>query len=163
MDSPGRATLCPVCWERSGAAEAALPPFQDGAGEGSAPLFPSPHDTVMLSEGGRPSRNTLAQPDAPNCTREFLSGADGFSRKSHALPRVFGKVLPARVDALDYGYLLRAPPSFQLLLPADGLQNVVEALIVDQAMAVIFAGKSRNFATLVLQHATGKTAGHTNI
>ena len=46
------------------------------------------------SEGPAP-----AQPDAGDWPGEFLSSADGFPRKRHALPGVLGKVLPTNAVA----------------------------------------------------------------
>ena len=91
------------------------------------------------------------------------SSLEGLSPEAHFAPPMFGEVLPARIGFFDQRNFLFAPPAFELLFPADRVQNVAEGLIVDQAMDFIFFGKAFNGIHLVLRDATINVASDANI
>jgi hypothetical protein len=64
---------------------------------------------------------------------------------------MLSEILPPRILRFDQRDFLDPQPAFQLFLSSDGSVHVVEAFVVDQAVAMILAGESLDFAGLVLQ------------
>src|SRR5574340_262708 len=104
---------------------------------------------VILSEGARPSRRTPARPKPHASVAPLLP--DRLIRKRHFASPALGQVFPARVHPLDEGDFLLPSPPFQLLLPADGFQNVVEFLVIHQPVAFVLAGETLKLTALVLR------------
>src|SRR5262249_37611466 len=69
--------------------------------------------------------------------------------KSHFPAPIFGQVLPARVDHLNQSNLLFPAPALDLLLARNGHLHVLVALVVNEAMALIFLGEPFNGASSI--------------
>ncbi len=63
-----------------------------------------------------------------------------------------GEVIPGWVFLFDQGYLLCPVPVFQFFFAVDGVQDVGEVLVVDEAAYVVFGGVgSWSFFSVLLQ------------
>jgi len=71
--------------------------------------------------------------------------------------------LPTRIELLYQGDFLFPPPALDLLLARDGRLHVLVALIVNQAMALIFLGKAFDGVVFMLVNAAIKESGDTYI
>ncbi len=71
--------------------------------------------------------------------------------------------MPSRVQLLDQANLLLPAPALELLFTANGDLYVLEALIVDQAVALIFLRKAFNGIVLVLMDALLEEARDPNV
>src|ERR1700683_779686 len=91
------------------------------------------------------------------------SPIDRFSRKRHLRAPLLRQVFPSRILRIDQSHLLRPYPALQLLLAADGLVNVVKALVIYQPVATILAGEPFHISSLVFQRPTVDAICHANV
>src|SRR6266852_3304509 len=109
-----------------------------------------------------PSARPIAEPMQGILTA--LSPAlDRFSCKRHRRFPLLSQIFPARILRLNQRSLLRSSPAFQLFLTSNGLVNVIKALVVNQPIAVIFAGKSFALSPLMFQCAPVDAVRHANV
>jgi hypothetical protein len=76
--------------------------------------------------------------------------ANSLAGEHHFCAKFLGQIRPARIHELNQRNLLRAPPTLQLLFTVDRFSNLIEALPINQPIAMIFARKTFDLSALVL-------------
>src|ERR1035438_1094365 len=92
-----------------------------------------------------------------------LSAFQWLSREQHLRSPFLGQIFPSWILRFDQDNFLDPQPAFQFLLPSNCPVNVVEAFVVDQAVAMVLASEALDFAALMLQGATVDAVGHTDV
>ena len=87
----------------------------------------------------------------------------GFAREQQLGSPLLGQILPPWISSFNQSNFLAPQPSLQFFLSSDSAVNIVEALVVDQAVAVIFAGKALDVSALMLERSTVDAVGHTDV
>ena len=91
------------------------------------------------------------------------SSTQGLSPESRFPSPVFCQVQPPWIHLLDQEDPFFATPTLDLLFPVYGLLHVLMALVVDQAMALVFLGKAFDRVVFVLMNALVDKAGDAGI
>jgi hypothetical protein len=74
-----------------------------------------------------------------------------------------GQVIPCWVFLFDEGYLLCSVPVFQFFFAVDGVQDVGEVLVVDEAAYVVFGCVGSGSLFSVLLYAEANVVGETYV
>src|SRR3990172_11792095 len=76
---------------------------------------------------------------------------------------VFGQISEFRVQNADQGDLLFAAPVFYLLLPGNGVPDIVCLFGVDEPPDVVSGGKAVNHFSAMLNHASREVIGDARV
>lgn len=93
----------------------------------------------------------------------FSSALYGFARKGHLRSPLLREIFPPWILRLDQSNLLRSRPALQLLLPSNRLVNILEALVINEPIAPILAGKPFDVPVLMLQGTAVDAVGHADV
>src|SRR5258708_28971313 len=88
---------------------------------------------------------------------------EGLSRKPQFAAPVFGQVLPAGIQLLDQRGFLFATPALDLLFTGYCRTHLLEAFVVNQAMALILFREAFNRVELVLMNALVEISSDSDI
>ena len=73
------------------------------------------------------------------------------------------QITPSRIHRNNHLNLLNPKQSLDLLLSIDRLEDVIEALVVNQPVDLVTLAKLRAVPLLVLPHTTMEVASHSNV
>ena len=84
-------------------------------------------------------------------------------RRGYGAAKLEREVFPCWVYGFDDGDLLGTSPMLQLFLASDGVQNILEMLVVDQAVDVVESGVGSWPGFSVDREPPGKTVGDSDV
>src|SRR5258708_24860311 len=117
----------------------------------------------MLIQGVLPMNSPRHRASRPSAASGISATTDGLSPESHFPAPSLGQVLPSRIQLLNQTNLLCPAPTLELLFTANRDLHVLEALIVDKAVALIFLRKTLNGIVFVLMNALLEESSDPNV